>query len=406
MDEYSTLGLWRGASQITMLWSATLAMLSMVAVVRANALEPIFGGLNLAVRLHRKLGLAAILLLVAHVALLTADSVSKGVPIVEVLVPFSTPNARSMDILVFYALIALGFLAYDKRLRYERWLVLHRGVGLLFVLGTVHAAMEPGTINEFEPLRTWIVILLLAGAAAWTYRILLFGRFGPHYAYQLHEAKPRGSETIDLIMRPQDRRMMYEPGTFVFLGVPGFENQAKELHPFSISSSPVDRELRVSIRQIGDFTKRLSDLQKGDAIDIYGPFGSFSPQRFAKYRRLVWVGAGIGITPFLGMLAFEQDNHDFRRIWLYYVAHNQDHAVYDKEISDSFMEADSFIDYQLWDTSVRGHITAKQIADDVVLDDYAVMLCGTPAFVADMAAQFQALGLPRSRIIAEVLEFR
>jgi hypothetical protein len=35
--------------------------------------------------------------------------------------------------------------------------------------------------------------------------------------------------------------MIYEPGTFVFLRVPDMEGQQKELHPFSISSTPVDR---------------------------------------------------------------------------------------------------------------------------------------------------------------------
>ena len=78
-------------------------------------------------------------------------------------------------------------------------------------------------------------------------------------------------------MRPVDRRMMYEPGTFVFLRVPDMEGQQKELHPFSISSSPVDRDLRVSIRTVGDFTRRLPALDPGRSLDVYGPFGGFTP---------------------------------------------------------------------------------------------------------------------------------
>jgi hypothetical protein len=34
------------------------------------------------------------------------------------------------------------------------------------------------------------------------------------------------------------------------------------------------------------------------------------------------------------------------------------------------------------------------------------MLCGQPSFIADLAAQFSALGLPRNRIITEEFEFR
>ncbi|NJN47523.1 MAG: hypothetical protein HC808_14785 [Candidatus Competibacteraceae bacterium] len=50
----------------------------------------------------------------------------------------------------------------------------------------------------------------------------------------------------------------------------------------------------------------------------------------------------------------------------------------------------------------RGRITAAAIADEIaLLDDYAVMLCGQLSFVKDMTRQFQALGIPRERIITE-----
>ena len=397
---------WRALSQITILWTVTLMPIAMLAVVRANALEPIFGGLDRAVHLHRVIGPAAVTLLVAHVIFLALMAAEDGTPVGEMLIPFWTPNARSIDILVFYGIVALALLAYDTRLKYEWWLFLHRFIGLLLMGGTIHAATEPGTIRAYEPLRTWVVLLIIVGAGAWLYRIFLFNRFGPLYRYKISQAAPRGEGYVDLVMRPVDRRMMYEPGTFVFVRVPSMPHHRTELHPFSISSSPVERDLRVSVRRIGDFTRQLPALAPDTPIDVYGPFGGFTPQRFASYRRLVLIGAGIGITPFLGMLAFELSNHDFRRIWLYYVARKEDDAVYDSEIRGSYLDADSYIDYQLWLTGRDGRITAKAVADAVALDDYAVMLCGPRAFVADMARQFRAIGLPSSRIITEELQFR
>ena len=292
-------------------------------------------------------------------------------------------------------------------MRYERWLFVHRLTGLVFLGGALHGAMEPGTIADFEPLRTWIVILMLAGGASWFYRVVLFNRLGPRYPYRLETVVSRGSNIIDLVMRPVERRMMYEPGTFAFLRIPTMEGQQKELHPFSISSSPVDRDLRFSIRTVGDFTRRLPSLKSGTHLEVYGPFGGFTAHRFAPFRRLVCIGAGIGITPFLGMLAFELSNHDFRRIWLYYVVRNDQDAVYDSEIRESYLEAESYIDYVLWQTAHRGRVTTAQIASDIApLDDYAVMLCGQLRFVSDLARQFRALGIPRDRIISEEFEFR
>jgi predicted ferric reductase len=380
--------------------------IAMIAVVRAHALEPVFGGLDRAVRFHKLIGPAAILLLIGHVLLLAMAELQRGGSLGDVFIPFWSESTRSADVLVFYGLLLLGGLAFDRRLRYERWLSIHRLTGLVFLAGAAHAAAAPGTIAEFEPLRTWMVLLLLAGGAAWLYRVVLFNRLGPRYRYGLAAVAVKGSNVFDLVMRPVDRRMMYEPGTFVFLRVPGLEQHRTELHPFSISSSPVDRDLRVSVRTVGDFTRQLPALAPGTPLEVYGPFGGFTSHRFAHFRRLVCIGAGIGITPFLGMLAFELSNHDFRRIWLYYVVRDEDDAVYDAEIRRSYLEAESFIDYSLWQTSRHGRITAARVGADVALDGYAVMLCGQLGFVADLGRQFRALGLPPDRIITEELEFR
>jgi predicted ferric reductase len=369
-------------------------------------------------------------MLVVHVVLLAADAVAQGASLTAVLVPFgSGDEQRSMDILVFYVLIGLGFLAYDRRLRHERWLALHRVIGLLFLLGTLHAAMQPGTIQGYEPLRTWIVLLLLVGMIAWIYRGPLFLRFGPRYRYQVESVVPRGAGTVDLVLRPLERRVMCEPGTFVFIRVPSFKGKARELHPFSVSSSPLQRHLRVSIRQLGDFTRQVSYLSLGEdnpdywkarrpgkfhatsalrraEVDVFGPFGGFTPFRFQQYQRMVWVGAGIGITPFLSMLAFERSSVGFRQISLYYVARTAEDAVYDREIRENRARTSDFIDYVLWLTREQGRLTAARIAADVEHDDYAVMLCGTMPFVDSLVSQFRELGLPRERIITEELQFR
>ena len=398
---------WRALSQLTMLWSVTLMAIALLAVFRAHALEPAFGGLDRAVRFHRVLGPSAIGLMIGHVIFLAVAALQDGASIGDLFIPFLFQSARSIDIVVFYLLLLLAALAYDRRMRYERWILIHRLMGPVFLGGAAHAAMEPGTIADFEPLRTWMVILMLVGSAAWLYRVVLFSQLGPSYRYRLETIVSRGSDIIDLVMRPVERRMMYEPGTFVFLRVPDLERQKKELHPFSISSSPVDRDLRLSIRAVGDFTRRLASLKPRAPLEVYGPFGGFTSHRLAPFRRLVLIGAGIGITPFLGMLAFELCNHDFRRIWLYYVVRHEEDAVYDSEIRGSYLEAESYIDYTLWATERQGRITADRIASDVApLEGYAVMLCGQPGFIADLAQQFRALGVPRNRIFTEEFEFR
>src|SRR4030095_16279937 len=147
---------WRGLSQLTILWSLTLMSIAMLAVVRAHALEPVFGGLDRAVRFHRILGPAAILLLIAHLVFLAAAEFESGASVASLLIPFWSESARSIDIIFFYVLVLLGGLAYERRSSYERWLSIHRLTGLVFLGGAAHSGMEPGTGAGLEALRTWV----------------------------------------------------------------------------------------------------------------------------------------------------------------------------------------------------------------------------------------------------------
>lgn len=393
---------WMGTGMLVAVWAITLLAVILLATARARMIEPMFGGLDRAVRLHRRLGPIAVGLVVLHVLLYLPPLLGSGVSLGDLLIPFWSPNARTFDAIVLWALLIWTGLAYVRGLPYEGWLSLHGLMGPIFLGAGIHSVIEGSTILAFEPLRFWMWFLMLVGIAAWAHRVVFYRWLAPRYRYRVEAVERRSGDTIDLVLRPCDRRMIYEPGTFVFIRRPG----RAEYHPFSISSSPAERNLRLSVRMLGDFTRALADAPKGETIEVFGPFGSFTPHRYAHHRRLVCVGAGIGITPFLAMLRFEMTNDDFRRIWLWYVVRDAENAPYDGEIGDLVLRADSWIDYDLWITPERGRITAAQVMAAVhPLDDYAVMLCGRPEFVGDMVRQFLAAGIPRERIIWEDFHF-
>ena len=396
---------WLDPSLLISAWSITLFALLLLANTRSRKIEPFFGGLDRAVRLHRQLGPIAVGLVLVHVVLYVPPQLGFGGSLADLFIPFHSPRgAEGFNALILWLVIGWTALAYTKRLRYERWLALHGLFGPIFILTSAHALAAGPTINAYEPLRFWMWLLVLVGTGAWLYRVVLYRWIAPRFRYSVQRVERTSETSVDVVMRPKSRRMIYEPGTFVFINRP--DRDRRELHPFSISSSPAERDLRVSVQMVGDFTRDLLSLNPGDPIEVFGPFGGFTPHRYAGYRRLICVGSGIGITPFLSMLRFEIVNNDFRRIWLYYIVKDETRAPYDAEIQEAVPKADSYIDYDLWQTAERGRPTAKELLEAThSLDGVAVMLCGRPEFIRDMTRQFREAGIPAERIIAEDFYF-
>ena len=113
------------------------------------------------------------------------------------------------------------------------------------------------------------------------------------------------SETVGIkILIPGWRLWQHRPGQYVILQVPTLS--LWQWHPFTVSVSQ-GNEIRLHIKTDGNWTKRLRGLTKGSdevsiEIGLSGPFGA-PAERFYEYSHTVLMGAGIGVTPFAGILA-------------------------------------------------------------------------------------------------------
>ena len=133
--------------------------------------------------------------------------------------------------------------------------------------------------------------------------------------------------------------MDHAPGQFQFLRPHGRGIIAEE-HPFSIASSPApDGQIRVTVKESGDFTSTIGRVESGDLATVHGPFGRFS-HVFHPSNDLVFIAGGIGITPFMSMLRYMRDRRDTRRVLLVYANRTPADIVFRGELES--MESGDF----------------------------------------------------------------
>jgi ferredoxin-NADP reductase len=67
-------------------------------------------------------------------------------------------------------------------------------------------------------------------------------------------------------------------------------------HPYSLSASPTEHLMRITVKDLGDHSRSLVKLKPGTRVFMEGPYGAFTAGRSTR-RHVVLVGGGVGITP-------------------------------------------------------------------------------------------------------------
>jgi len=144
------------------------------------------------------------------------------------------------------------------------------------------------------------------------------------------EVKPERGEVLD-----------YDAGQYGFFRFVDSE-VTSEAHPFSFSSAPElsHEKVHFMIKESGDFTSSLDQVELGDRVTIEGPYGDYFPHEEKNADTpMVLVSGGIGVTPNLSILRHEIAVNSNRRIaFIWGLAFEEDLMYYDelKQMAEEF----------------------------------------------------------------------
>lgn len=376
--------------------------LSLVLAARLPVVERLFGGLDRVYGAHRATAIGVLVLVLGHGMLLAASRAAISVESVPSLFALTTDNWRVLLGAAVGVALSVGmYLTLGGRMRHELFVWVQRALGVAFLGAVVHAFAHESAKSASLPLALYLGALNAAGIAAFGYRSIFAKALVPRHDYRVANVRPLDDSVTEVTLEPAARPMRFTPGQFVFVTFYG-GRLPEETHPFSMTSGANERDLKLVIKRLGDYTAKLRLLESGAKAKVEGPYGALSHARIANLRQ-IWIAGGIGITPFLSM-ARSLDSSGYQ-IDLFYATETKDQAHF---LDELYEIADR--DPRVRVVSVRrdnlGRISAEDVCGtmrDLVHKD--ILICGPPAMMDSLRAQFRELGVPDERLHAERFSF-
>jgi ferredoxin-NADP reductase/MOSC domain-containing protein YiiM len=183
---------------------------------------------------------------------------------------------------------------------------------------------------------------------------------------------------------------------------------------YSLCGSPASGEYRIAVKRekgLGS-TFLQQSVRVGDCIESSAPRGSFVLSNDAS--PVVFLSAGIGITPLLAMLqaAAQQPSGLPREVWWIHSARDGAHRVFAGETAallKSLPGARSCIIYSHplpsdrlgVDFDVEGHLNLAVLRRVQVPTAAQFYLCGPPRYLEDLQAYLASLHVPSEHIRSE-----
>jgi len=362
-------------------------------------------GLGQLLRLHRLIGILVLALLLTHPLLVT---IGHGKP--QLLNPFRAPWGVRIGQAALLLLILHSFWAVFRTrfsMDYGVWRRIHRVAYLIFALGFLHGFAEGDDLKRHAMQVLWVLLLTGAGFLAF-HAHFLRPRALRRNRHRIVELVHETHDTTTLVLAPESgRRFPYLPGQFIFL-TPLNPNLPLEEHPFTISSSPTRRGiLCVTIKSVGDFTAHVRNWRSGEHILVDGPHGKFSYLLHPSAARLVFIAAGVGITPLMSMMRFLLDTKDSRPIRLLYGNQTEADIIFRDELEQMQSEIGLRVVHVLSRPSPgwrgeRGRISREFLSRFVEEErGAAYYVCGPPAMMKSVAEDLGVLQIPPARIYLE-----
>lgn len=409
-------------------YSGVIAMaamsLAMILALRPRWPERWMGGLDKMYRLHKWLGITALTVSVIHWLWAQGPKWAVGWGLLErpargARPPIENPveaalaglrgTAEGVGEWAFYAAVVLIALALIRYFPYRLFFKTHRLLALAYLVLVFHAVVLLNFRDWITPLGLVMAVLLAWGTVAAV--IVLLRRVGAGRQVEGTIAALEyytGVKTLETVIKVPHGWPGHRPGQFAF----ALSDASEGAHPYTIASGWHEKDPKITFitKELGDHTRRLREkLRVGQKVRVEGPYGCFTFDD--DHPRQIWIGGGIGITPFIARMkhmALREDAPDWpdgQVIDLFHTTSDVDETALEKLAADA--EA-AKVRLDVLISPRDGHLTGARIRE--VVPDWrnaSIWFCGPAGFGAALRKDFAAHGFPvEERFHQELFDMR
>lgn len=394
-------GMFIATAQLLGLLATFFALTQFMLMGRIAWIERAFG-LDRLASYHRFNGYMAITLIVLHPIFITLGYMAReNTSVLSAYLSIFSQQPYTLLALIsevlFIAVVASSIYIARKHLKFETWYFVHSMVYLAIVLASFHQFANGGSLVSSEFARAyWLGLYLFVALniLIWRFGLIFYNswRFDFTISRVVHETP---TVTSVYIKACELQRFRVKPGQFILVRILTKELWWQE-HPFTVSWIPHGDELRISVRNVGDYTAEIQKLKPGARVAVSGPFGRFTSDVAVTNRRL-FIAGGIGITP-LRSLAEQAANDDIETVLLYANKDSRDVPLR-KEIDELGVKTT----YVYSDETVKGAEQGKidgpmieRLVPDFKQRD--IYICGPPPMMAALVQALARSGVPPEQI--------
>lgn len=395
--------------RITGLLGTYLVLWQLLLMTRQPWLDAAFG-LDKLARIHRWNGYLALGLLLAHAVFQTlgyqlSDGMSTFAQLGDFVNAYEGLLPAIVGLLLLVIVVGISITVARRRLAYETWYFVHLYTYLGIALAFAHEIAVGADFIANRAFTVYFCALYVAvlGCLIGFRVVLPLVRYNRH-RFKVQRVQREGPNVVSVYVGGRNLDALpTRAGQFMLWR---FLDRGRwwQAHPFSLSLPPNRRHLRLTVKNIGDFTARIASVRPGTPVLLEGPFGSFTARSCSRPRALLIAG-GIGITP-LRPLAQELASRGVDVCLLYRCRREQDVVLRD-ELDELAASPRVRVSYVFSDRrgprggrpNPLGPSALRRVVPDLAQRE--VYVCGPAAMTEAVVGTLRSMGVGSEQIHTE-----